>query len=232
MLKKPLIIANWKANKTVQETLEWWREFEEKLVSKDKILERMQLVICPPFTALQPLQSLLISYRSLIKLGAQDISPFPDGPYTGEVSARMLIGLVDYVLIGHSEREKDFGENIKTAGQKIRMARQAGIIPILCVANLDEIPKEEGHPFYLLYEPPSAISQKGVYRPEIPQKAQKTIARWKSKLKRVPKFLYGGSVNSQNITQFLAQPDIDGVLVGHASLDPDSFWEVVNNVSA
>lgn len=232
MNPKPLIIANWKANKTVAEALEWLKEFQNRKKTEKTNLKKAEVVICPPFIALEPLRLKIKDWHLEIKLGAQDVSPFPDGPYTGEISARMLTGLVDYVLIGHSEREKDFGENIKTAGQKIRMAQGVGITPILCVADLDEIPKEESPSFYLLYEPPSAISQKGVYRPETPEKAQRTIARWKSKLKHVPRLLYGGSVNPQNIAQFLAQPDIDGALVGHASLDPNVFWELINNVPA
>jgi triosephosphate isomerase len=144
----------------------------------------------------------------------------------------MLAELVDYALIGHSERKKNFGENLKTASKKIKMATEAGIVPILCATDIDEIPKEIPGNLHLLYEPLGAISQDGVYHPETPPKAQKTIAEWKAKLKNVDRFLYGGSVNPSNIAQFLAQPDIKGVVVGHASLDPNSFWELINNVSA
>lgn len=230
MVPKPLIVANWKTNKTVPEALEWLKELQNKVKAEKNKLRKVEVVVCPPFIALESMRLKIEDWQLEIGLGAQDVSPFPDGPYTGEISARMLANLVDYVLIGHSEREKDFGENIKTAGQKIKMAQKAGITPILCVAALEEIPKKATGNFYLLYEPPTAISQKGVYRPESPGNAQKTLAKWKSRVSNVDKFLYGGSVNPANIAQLLAQPDINGVVVGHASLDPNVFWELVNHV--
>lgn len=227
---KPLVVANWKACKTIPEALEWLENFQSKAKTKEADLRKVEVVVCPPFTALEPMRLKIKNQQLKIGLGAQDVSPFPDGPYTGEVTARMLADLVDYVLIGHSERKKDFGENVKTSGQKMNLAQKVGITPILCVANFDEIPKEPGNHFHLLYEPAAAISQKGVYRPENPENAQKNLAEWKSNFKNVNKFLYGGSVNPTNVAQFLAQPAIDGVVVGNASLDPNVFWELINHV--
>lgn len=227
---KPLIVANWKANKTVTEALDWLRQLENRVKIKKPDFKKVKVVVCPPFTALEPMRSEIKDWGLEVSLGAQNVSPFGDGPYTGEISARMLAGLVDYVLIGHSEREKNFSENIRTAGLKIKMAQSAGITPILCVGDLQEIPKETGGNPYLLYEPPKAISRQGVFRPESPENVQKVIAQWKPKLGKIDQFLYGGSVNSTNITQFLTQPDIDGVVVGHASLDLNSFWELISHV--
>lgn len=111
------------------------------------------------------------------------------------------------------------------------MAQKANIIPIVCATNFEQVPKGLGNA-YVMYEPPSAISQNGVYRPDTPESAQKTLAQWKSKLKNVKKFLYGGSVNPQNSAKFLSQPDIDGVVVGNASLDPTVFFNLITNASS
>ena len=232
MAEKPLIVANWKSNKTIKEALKWLKEFQRNLeIKKLRNWEKAEIVICPPFTALQALQSSIINHQSSIKLGAQNISPFPNGPYTGEISAQMLSGLVDYVLVGHSERRKHLGETTKMVSQKVEMAQKANIIPIICAADIEQVPKGLKNS-YVMYEPPSAISQNGVYRPNTPKSAQKTLAQWKSKLKNVKKFLYGGSVNPQNSAQFLSQPDIDGVVVGNASLDPAIFFDLITNVSS
>jgi len=259
MAKKPLIIANWKAHKTVEEALRWLKEFNWKLeiprpedlgrarsnalgtkVGNWK-LDKVEIVICPPFTALQALKleigKLGIPRKSgsyeasnwEIKLGAQDLSPFDTGPYTGEVSARMLSELVDYVLVGHSERRRYFGETTEMIGQKVKIAQKAGIVPIVCAARLKEVPGGLNN-YFLMFEPPEAISKEGVYRPKSPEDVGKTIAYWKSKLSGAGKFLYGGSVNSGNIAKFLSLPDIAGVVVGHASLEAGTFIDLLNNV--
>jgi triosephosphate isomerase len=233
-MAKPLIVANWKANKTIEEALNWLREFNEELQIENLELEKIEVVVCPSFIALEPLKLSIINSQLPIKLGAQDISPFPDGPYTGEISARMLSGLADYVLVGHSERRKYFRETIGMIGQKVQMAQKVGIVPIICGGSLEEISGivRESEGLCIMYEPPVAISQKGVYHSETPERAQHVLANWKSKVKGSSnRFLYGGSVNPENVKSFLAQEDIKGVVVGHASLSSQIFLKVIKNAS-
>ena len=224
MEKKILIVANWKANKTVEESLNWLKEFKKRWRRRKNI----EIVLCPPYTALSPLRSEIRNWKLGIRLGAQDISPFPSGAYTGEVSGEMLKELVDYVLIGHSERRKYFGETEEMVKRKIKRAKEFGIKPIVCVANFAQIPKEKN--LILMYEPPSAISKKGVYRPCDPEKVAQTLSLWRKKLNRLnPRFLYGGSVNRENVSSFLAIREVSGVAVGHASLDPEEFFQILKN---
>jgi len=224
MEKKILIVANWKANKTVEESLNWLKEFKKRWRRRKNV----EIVLCPPYTALSPLRSEIRNWKLGIRLGAQDISPFPSGAYTGEVSGEMLKELVDYVLIGHSERRKYFGETEEMVKRKIKRAKEFGIKPIVCVANFAQIPKEKN--LILMYEPPSAISKEGVYRPCDPEKVAQTLSLWRKKLNRLnPLFLYGGSVNRENVSSFLAIREVSGVAVGHASLDPEEFFQILKN---
>jgi triosephosphate isomerase len=231
-MAKSLIVANWKSNKTVDEALSWLREFNKELQIENLELEKIEVVVCPSFIVLEPLKLSIINSQLPIKLGAQDISPFPDGPYTGEISAKMLSGLVDYILVGHSERRKHFGETTGMINQKVQMAQKVGIVPIVCMGDFEEIPGivKEGRGLCIMYEPPAAISQKGVYHSEPPERAQHILATWKSKAKDGSnRFLYGGSVNPKNVKSFLACEDIDGVVVGYASLSPQTFLKIVKN---
>lgn len=132
-MKKLLIVANWKANKTIDEATQWLKEVES---IKYQVLSNLELIICPPFTLLYHLKLLITNSQLPITLAAQDVSPFPDGAYTGEVSARMLKDLgVKYVLIGHSERRKYFKEDEAILANKVREALDVGLTPIFCVQD-------------------------------------------------------------------------------------------------
>ena len=187
----------------------------------------LEIILCPPFTLLHPLKLLITNYQLPIKLGAQNISPFPDGAYTGEISARMLKELgVEYVIIGHSERRKYFGESEQILENKVKEALDVNIIPIFCVqGKTTPVPERVK---IIAYEPVFAI---GTGNPDTPEDGNKIALSFKERLSQDTVVLYGGSVTPENVRSFCLQENISGVLVGEASLDPKKFSEIVQNAS-
>ncbi|MCL4353831.1 triose-phosphate isomerase [Patescibacteria group bacterium] len=222
---KPLfIVANWKANKTEPEAKEWLRKVSG---IRQETRDKRKIIVCPPFILLPILKSLIINYKSLIKLGAQDISPFEEGAYTGEVSGRQIKEFADYVIIGHSERRRYFGEEENMILKKIEQSIRHDLIPIICISNLEQVKnlKLKIKNYIIAYEPLFAIGS-GVA--DTPENAEKMAGEIKSKLGGVP-VLYGGSVSAGNIHGFTSQEHIDGVLVGGGSLDPLEFAAIVKS---
>ncbi len=222
------LVANWKCNKNNQEARQWLDSVGPKLPKK----ENLEVILCPSFIVLAPLRDEIQKQGYLIKLGAQNVAAFSEGTYTGEVSAKMLAGLVDYVLIGHSERAKYCGEAREDVLNKIKLALEQNLTPIILTQEnqLDELVKFINQKIIVCYEPPTAISsgaQDTGDKAERPEAANEVCARFKAKLGNVP-VLYGASVKPQNIAGFLSQPNIDGVIIGGASLSPESFLEIVN----
>ena len=207
------------------------------------------VVVCPPFISLIPVQSTL--KNSIISIGAQDVYHEMSGAFTGEVSTSMLIDICQYVIVGHSERRSIFGETDATVNLKAKAALGAGITPIVCVGeNLEE--REAGRAesvvetqvragledvdigagVVVAYEPVWAIGTGQSASPEIAQEMmahiRKTLAAIGSEGAATEvSLLYGGSVNAGNIGGYISQPDINGALVGGASLDAESFVEIV-----
>lgn len=182
-----------------------------------------EIVICPPFTLLSEVESRIKNQELRIKVGAQDISPFDEGAYTGEVSASLLKEFADYVLIGHSERRKNFLESDEILFKKVALAKQYGLIPIFCVQGKEtKIPSNID---VIAYEPIDAI---GTGHPDTPENAEDVASFFKNN-NNVSYVIYGGSVNSENVNSFTKMPDIDGVLVGGASLDVQEFYAIIQN---
>ena len=134
-MKKTFIIANWKSNKTGSEVSSWF----QRLKIKDLRLTNKEIIVCPSFTALPILKSLIINHKSSIKLGAQDISPFDEGAYTGEVNGKQIKELADYVIVGHSERREYFDEDEEVIKKKIELSLKYKIVPILCISETNQI---------------------------------------------------------------------------------------------
>lgn len=231
---KPLIIANWKANKTIKQAEEWLSKTKNKLNGLDKV----QVVLCGSFITLPSLSQSLAG--SNIKVGAQNVSHLGPGAFTGEVTAEMLSEIVEYCLVGHSERKKYFDESDEMVIKKVDLLLANGITPLLCVADLEQLDlylsksaqiKDQASKIIFIYEPPRAISGGADYHPETPQVAQQNCSAFREKVGQEITTIYGGSTNPDNIRSFLSQPNIHGVLPGQASLDPDTFVDLVSVAS-
>jgi triosephosphate isomerase len=250
--RRPYIAGNWKMFKTSAEA----REYGQRLLARLPMGNGVELAICPPFTALAAANEGLGG--SEIKVLAQNMHQEPEGAYTGEVSAGMLVELgVDGVLLGHSERRQLFNETDRALQEKVPAALDAGLQPMLCVGEtederesgdtqrklrhqvqeaLEKVPDDRLADVVIAYEPIWAIGTGKVATPELAQDAIGFIralvgGRSRDAAERV-RVLYGGSVKPDNAAEILAQPDIDGALVGGASLEPDGLVEIVKAASA
>ena len=171
-------------------------------------------------------------------MGAQDVSKFKKGAYTGEITAEMLDGLVEYCIIGHSERRKHFGETDDDVIEKVKNLLEYSITPILCVSNLDqldsylergEIVVDSAEKIIFVYEPPDAISGGGAYKPNSLEDANEKAGNIGEKIGKKVTTLYGGSINPDNAPSFFSKENIDGGLIGQASTDPKTFLEIINS---
>ena len=223
---KKYIIGNWKSNKNLSDVRSFFTEFNKLFTSNVQVsLDKLEIVICPPFIYLPEADKLIKQFNLPISLGAQDVSPFLAGAYTGEVGASQIADFAKFVLIGHSERRSNFGENIELLYAKVDQAQENGLQAVYCVPdNQTKIPQSVS---LVAYEPVWAI---GTGKTESRENAVKVAESIRDSLKTA-KIIYGGSVNSKNITDFLAGNGLDGVLPGGASLDAGSFWEMIVNAS-
>jgi triosephosphate isomerase len=248
-VRHPIIAGNWKMNKTVREA----QAYAVKIMEKIGSVTEVDVVVCAPFTVLNTLKDEL--EESVIHIGAQNMSYAPDGAYTGEISASMLVDIAcTYVILGHSERREILRESDEEIAKKVKAALKAGLTPILCVGenlamreegkafavvraqvmnDLAELPREDMKRVVIAYEPIWAI---GTGKTASSQDAQEMCAMIRSNLAGIAgdvaeeiNILYGGSVKADNIAELMVQPDIDGALVGGASLDPDGFVQLVQN---
>ncbi|HSX18552.1 MAG TPA: triose-phosphate isomerase family protein [Candidatus Saccharimonadales bacterium] len=212
----PFLVANFKANKKTGDEISNWIDTVNEKVEDF----RGTVIIAPPYTNLAQTDWKLKSINSKIKLSSQDLSKFEQGAYTGEVTASLLSDLCAYSIIGHSERRQNFNETDEVLETKVQMATSAKIQPIFCIQAVDTlIPKGVN---VVAYEPIFAI---GTGNPDTPQNA-KEIAK-KVKEKGEYTILYGGSVTAENVKSFLEENVIDGVLVGGASQNPQSFATII-----
>ncbi len=231
-MKKTLIVANWKSNKNPQEAQVWLENFLQ--LAKNLSSDSFEAIICPPYVDLSVMAyKLQISKSSFsISLGAQDVSPFEDGSYTGAVSASQMNGLIKYCLVGHSERRKNFSETTETVGAKIDQLLKLKIKPIICAQTLQDIPQNVKNyspdDLAIMFEPAKAISSGGVYQAESPEVVKTTLSAWQKQFGPY-QFLYGGSVNPDNCKQLL-DAGAEGFVIGHASLTPDTFYQILLNV--
>lgn len=245
--RTPLIAGNWKMNKTVAEA----EEFIQALLPRVATADGVDVAICPPFTALTPM---IDSTRgSRVQVFAQTMHQAASGPYTGEVSAPMLSELdVHGVILGHSERRELFAETDKALALKVPAALDAGLLPLLCVGETDaerengdterklrhqiqealaKVPSERLAEVAIAYEPIWAIGTGKVAEPEQAQEAaafiRALIGDRSPEQAQLVRILYGGSVKPENAGEILALPDVDGALVGGASLDPRGFAAII-----
>lgn len=248
-MNRPIIAGNWKMNMTIEEG----RQLASRMKPGLEEVDDVNTVLCPPFTALPAVGEVLRG--SSVALGAQDMYHEMSGAYTGEVSPAMLAELCRFVIIGHSERRQLFGETDDSVSKKVEAALEVGLRPIVCVGErleerdgglaesvvqdqiglgLERVATTED--LVLAYEPVWAI---GTGKAATSQDAQVMMAhirgllavRFGDEAAGGVALLYGGSVTAENVAEFVGQPDIDGALVGGASLKADSFVELVRNVA-
>jgi triosephosphate isomerase (TIM) len=250
--RRPIIAANWKMHNTHLESIQTVQKLSYLLDSEDS--ERVEVVICPPFTALRSVQTIIEGDRLPFALGAQNCHFEGKGAFTGEVAPAMLTALkCSYVIVGHSERRELFGETDEVVARKAKAVLAAGMIPILCVgetlgerdggrtadkvmgqigAGFSGIPADRARTMVVAYEPIWAI---GTGRNAEPTDAGEVVEVIRGALADVYdrplaneiRVQYGGSVKAANIRGFMAHPEIDGALVGGASLDPEEFALIV-----
>ena len=248
-MRVPMITGNWKMNTTVTEAVALVNEMRRGLDEIDNV----DKVICPPFVSLATVRELI--KESSIKLGAQNIYFEEKGAYTGEISPLMLADLCEFVIIGHSERRQYFNETGEMINKKVRAALRAGLKPILCIGErleeneagrTEEVVTEQlrsslaeiDYPSVLIiaYEPVWAI---GTGRAATGKQANKTIGfirriisqKYDKEIAQDLRILYGGSVTADNAAEFVQQPEIDGALVGGASLKANEFLSIVKQTS-
>lgn len=220
-MKHLYIAGNWKSNKTVTEADAWFKAFAPLVVNQKDVLVNITTIVCGPFTDLFVMKKLTDELSLPVELGAQDISPFTDGAYTGEESARMIKDLVSWVIIGHSERRKYMHEDNSELFAETTRAKEAGLKVIYCVPDdQTDIPPNAD---MIGYEPVWAI---GTGKTDTPENANQVISNIKAKY-HIEKAVYGGSITADNVALFTAMPAIDGVLVGGASLDPQKFYTLM-----
>jgi triosephosphate isomerase (TIM) len=249
--RKPLVAGNWKMHKNHFEAISLTQKLAFMLTDKD--FDAADVAILPPFTALRSVQTLIDGDKLRLAYGAQDISAHDEGAYTGEISGAMLAKLgCSYVLAGHSERRQYHGEDDETVNAKLRAILRAGITPVLCVGEtlavrqagdqlrcvlgqldggLAGVPAAQLAGLVMAYEPVWAIGTGEVATPADAQEVCGAIraslsAHHGDEVAAGVRILYGGSVNPDNMAAIMAQPDIDGALVGGASLDAGDFVRI------
>jgi triosephosphate isomerase len=246
-----MIAGNWKMNGNHFEALALVQKLAFALKNKD--FDAAEIVVLPPFTSLRSVQTLVAGDKLRIRYGAQDVSPHRDGAYTGDISAAMLAKLgCSYVLAGHSERRQHHGEDDALVNAKIKALIGADIVPVLCVGEslearqegrhldvvrsqvdggLAKVPEERVAGMVIAYEPVWAIGTGEVATPKDAQEACAAIRDRISGLQSsetgaAVRILYGGSVKAANISAIMDQQDVDGALVGGASLDAGEFVRI------
>lgn len=221
-MEKTFIVANWKSNKTSEEVKDWFDKIAFQVKEIPNLLDK-EVIICPSFVHLHLVKSLVEKYNLPFKLGAQDVSPFEQGAYTGAVNARQIKEFADYVIVGHIERRKNFLEDSETLSKKVKACLDNGIIPVYCIQDEKEtIPDGVS---IIAYDPLFAI---GTGNPATPEDTDRIAEMLKQKNSDIS-VIYGGSVTSENVKSFTQMEHIDGVLPGGASLDPEKFAEIIKN---
>ncbi len=249
-MRRVIIAGNWKMNKTNAEAI----GLAEKLIGNEGDGDKVRMVICPPFTALSDVARTIKG--SKIFLGAQNVYFKESGAFTGEIAPLMLLTIgVTYVILGHSERREYFSETDRIVNNKVKMAQAAGLIPIVCIGekledrekgkteevigaqisgSLEDLGDNEMKNIVLAYEPVWAIGTGKTASPKMAQEVHEFI-----RMKLRHKFgviadqvsiLYGGSMNGSNARDLIAQPDIDGGLIGGASLKAEEFIKIINSI--
>jgi len=250
--RKPLMAGNWKMNLTHLEAIALVQKLAFTLTDAD--YDAVDVAVIPPFTSIRSVQTMVDGDRLRLLYGAQDVSALDNGAHTGDISAAMLAALgCDVVIVGHSERRADHHETDELVAAKVKAASAAGITPIVCVgetleirrhgdhvdhttrqltASLPDLPGKHAETLVVAYEPVWAIGTGEVATPEDAQEVCEALRRtlgerFGGAVAGGARILYGGSVKPDNIAGVMSQPDVDGALVGGASLSAPDFARIV-----
>ena len=247
-MRKPLMAGNWKMNKTIPEAVAMVSELKGKIAD----VKDVDVLICPTFTAISALAN--EAKGTNINIGAQDIFWEAKGAFTGEIAPNMLVDAgCKYVIIGHSERRQYFGETNETVNKKVKAALAIGLIPVVCVGEtlqeresdvtfkvieaqvregLKDLSKEDAEKVVIAYEPVWAIGTGKTATPDQAQEVHAFIRKVYGEMYCCAadkiRILYGGSVKPENVSELMKKEDIDGGLVGGASLKGSEFYEIAN----
>lgn len=249
---KPLIAGNWKMHGTTESALNLAAQLARHRTQEANQTERAEMIIFPPFVHIPSV--IAATANSNISIGAQDCSQYPEGAYTGEISVEMLLDQgCKYVLVGHSERRAVIGEGNQMVAEKFKAAQAGGLIPILCVgeslqqrqqgetvevvaeqiaAVIDLVGLADVCRAVIAYEPVWAIGTGETASPQQAQEVHSAIRGQLGEAGSSTTLLYGGSVNANNAAELFAQPDINGGLVGGASLKADEFLNIAKSIEA
>ena len=247
----PLIAGNWKMNLDHLQAIALVQKLAWSLKDARHDFGAVEVAVFPPFTDLRSVQTLLSADKLALTLGAQDVSPNGPGAHTGDIAAAFLAKLeVRYVIVGHSERRQGHGEDDALVADKAKAVVEAGMVPVICVGETAEDREahgsaatplaqleaalagvREGAEYVIAYEPVWAI---GSGEPATPEEAQNVASALRARIVELrgdadgerTRVLYGGSVGSQNVAGYLKQPDVDGALVGGASIQADEFSRI------
>jgi len=226
------VVGNWKSNQNLTESLVW---LDGIAAIRPKFSPQKTIILCLPFTDIAAFNHKLSDLNLNILTGAQNVSHLPPGKHTGEITANMLSELVNYCIVGHSERRRDFGETSTLVADKCRLLLENSITPIVCLdlPYLDEQIKElfsrdiDVCRCFFVYEPVTAV---GTGHPIDPVDANHVANQISFLIDNSAPILYGGSVTSDNAADFVNQSRIDGVLVGTDSLEPMLFSSIINSL--
>lgn len=259
MGRTPMMAGNWKMFKTPGEAVALVQAMDNMLLDDPGLGDRVEIVVCPPFVDLKPVATAIEFDNSAVKLSAQNVHWEPEGAYTGEISVRMLADIgCDYCVVGHSERREMFGETDETVNKKVHALLAGGITPIVCCgesletrdagdteryvreqvrAGLAGVSAEDAARIVIAYEPIWAIGTGRTPTPEGANDVCRSIRATVGALFGQPaamsvRILYGGSAKPENIALFMPEPDIDGALVGGASLEAGSFISMAQTAAA
>ncbi len=253
MARIPLIAGNWKMNMDHVQAVSLVNKLATELDDLDFDYSKTDVVVIPPYTDLRSVQTVIEGDKLKIALGAQDVAVYESGAYTGEISATMLSKLgVKYVVVGHSERREYHGESDDLVGQKGKAVLAKGMIPIICCGEVLEVrkngqhvdhvvsqlkgalagyTKDEAKKVVIAYEPVWAIGTGEVATPADAEEVSAAIRElletmFDKETADAIRILYGGSVKSSNVKEIMAEPNVDGALVGGASLNADEFAKI------
>jgi len=226
---KKYVIGNWKSNKTRKSAQEWFAEFADLY----RPVDGLEVIVAPSFICLCSLSEYVQALELInFSLAAQDVSPFPKGSYTGAVAADMIRGMVEYVIIGHSERRRYFHETSQDTANKMSETVAAGLRPIVCIdqpyamSQLTAFNDIDCDELLIAYGPKEAAMAR---IPEQPKRVAEA-AQFISQVQVNRPIVYGGSLLVENVDEYIALPELSGLIVGQSSLDARSFAGICNKV--